>query len=283
MSEICSYRPNGWHSYNTYFHGLKNTSGIFMGSSKQQIRMRKKHISQRQHLSLLFQRRLSTYYRRWIRCHVWIGWKAQQVGQFGSWSYTHLPCINCLGSEFGGLINKKRKTGNRSDDHLFKKPSLLGLDKLAKIKKQENIRQYDQIDRGDSELSESVRGEIRRFVSLELMCLYKNCLLRHRNRDDRNDRRGILADSRDRGRRHDSPDDHRHQRRDDYDRRDRDRHRRGDRSYGRECSNRLDRDSERRRFNEPETPQFKLPSTPSRSAWDEDDEKSWRVGRKHRK
>lgn len=72
-------------------------------------------------------------------------------------------------------------------------------------------------------------------------------IFRHRDRDDRNDRRGVVAaDSRDRRRRHDSPDDSGHRYRDDR----RDRHRR-------DRHDRRDRNSERRRFNEPETPKFK--------------------------
>lgn len=62
----------------------------------------------------------------------------------------------------GGLINKKRKTEEKGDEQLFKKPSLLGLDKLAKAKRQENLRRNDHSTRSESGLTDSVRSEIRR-------------------------------------------------------------------------------------------------------------------------
>jgi pre-mRNA-splicing factor ATP-dependent RNA helicase DHX38/PRP16 len=69
------------------------------------------------------------------------------------------------GNEFGGLINKKKQnTGEKDTDHLFKKPSLLGLEKLAKAKRQENLRKNDESTRSESGLSDSVRSEIRRYV-----------------------------------------------------------------------------------------------------------------------
>lgn len=178
------------------------------------------------------------------------------------------------GNEFGGLIKRK------GDDHLFKKPSLLGLDKLAKARRQENLRRQDDSTRSESGLSDSVRSEIRRFVLIfHLFTCCLSIIFRHRDKEDRNDRRGLVADSRDRRHRHDSPDDNERRRsRDDYNRRDR--HRR-DRDSRNRYDNR-DRGSERqgKRFDEPETPQFKVPSTPSSSAWDEDDEKLWKIDKK---
>jgi hypothetical protein len=63
----------------------------------------------------------------------------------------------------GGLI-KKRNTNEKGDEHLFKKPSLLGLDKLAKARRDDYSRRNDQSARSESGLSDSVRDEIRRFV-----------------------------------------------------------------------------------------------------------------------
>lgn len=79
--------------------------------------------------------------------------------------------MDCLegttGNEFGGLINKKKKDDKGDDHSLFKKPSLLGLDKLAKAKRQDNLRRNDESARSNSGLSDSVRSEIRRFVWLK--------------------------------------------------------------------------------------------------------------------
>jgi hypothetical protein len=63
------------------------------------------------------------------------------------------------GKEFGGLIKRK---ADGDGDHEFKKPSLLGLDKLAKARRMENLRRNDESTRSETGLSDSVRGEIRR-------------------------------------------------------------------------------------------------------------------------
>ncbi|KAI6195478.1 hypothetical protein M3Y96_01235600 [Aphelenchoides besseyi] len=157
------------------------------------------------------------------------------------------------GREFGGLVTKKPK---KEEDFDFKKPSSLGLDRLSKNKRDEHRRERndDRSERGD-DLSDSVRSEIRR----------------HRDREYRDDRRGIVADSRNRRRRHDSPDDnfHKHRRQErDYERRENsykeDRRDRSERNYKRDESDR------RERFKEPVTPAFNVPNTPSSSTWDDD-------------
>lgn len=69
----------------------------------------------------------------------------------------------------GGLINSKNKSDKKDEENLFKKPSLLGLDKLARAKRQENLRRNDHSTRGESGLTDSVRSEIRRFVMIKFL------------------------------------------------------------------------------------------------------------------
>uniref|UniRef100_A0A915N590 Uncharacterized protein n=1 Tax=Meloidogyne javanica TaxID=6303 RepID=A0A915N590_MELJA len=73
------------------------------------------------------------------------------------------------GNERGGLLIRK-KENKEEDDKKFKKPSILGLDKLAKSKREltTNLRKRQVIDeeKGNETpgLSESVREEIKRYV-----------------------------------------------------------------------------------------------------------------------
>ena len=64
--------------------------------------------------------------------------------------------------QHGGLIVKKES--NHEDT--FKKPSLLGLERLAKQKKEENRRKRLMVDEGSETLgiSENTRMEISRYV-----------------------------------------------------------------------------------------------------------------------
>lgn len=61
------------------------------------------------------------------------------------------------GNEIGGLIISKKKKTN--DDHLFKKPSLFGLDKLAKAKREEKLRKHDNVEDTPG-ITQSVREKI---------------------------------------------------------------------------------------------------------------------------
>jgi len=145
------------------------------------------------------------------------------------------------GKERGGLVVKKKHHqqhhrgggDDREDDReVFKKPNSLGLEKLARAKREENLRKRRH-DEGEETLglSDSTRREISRYVE-------------EKYRDDRRDRRGVVGDVR------------RDRRDRDYDNRDRDRNgRNGD---------------ERRSFREAETPKFLVPNTPSSSQWEED-------------
>lgn len=149
----------------------------------------------------------------------------------------------------GGLMIRKKKDDNKD---AFKHPghSLLGLDKLvrSRAKKEENIRKRKD-DESPGGLSESTRRHIADYVMEKY----------------RDDRRGLVADTR----------------KGDRDRRDRDRERGRERKKmrrsvhgskekdeGREVSRRSRRSEEER---EAQTPLFKVPNTPSRSAWDDDD------------
>ncbi|KAL3094888.1 hypothetical protein niasHT_021463 [Heterodera trifolii] len=153
------------------------------------------------------------------------------------------------GTERGGLITVKKKTdtkrGNAAaaaeEEKLFKKPSLLGLDRLAKAKREEHARKRQTTETGEETpgLSDSVRREITRYV-------------RDKYRDDRDQRRGIGADSKNERAKYEDDDRHRHKRRD-----------RGDREER--------RTRDRKSFGDVETPKFKLPNTPSNSRWEEDE------------
>jgi hypothetical protein len=67
------------------------------------------------------------------------------------------------GNERGGLIVRKKKDEQGNDDSLFKKPSMLGLDKIAKAKRDENLRKRHAESTSETPgLTESVRNEIKR-------------------------------------------------------------------------------------------------------------------------
>lgn len=144
---------------------------------------------------------------------------------------------------FGGLVIRKKKT----DDDNGKKPhqenrSILGLDKLARAKKEDHLRKRSKGQETPGPgVSDSVRKGIQQFQAEKY----------------RDERRGLVADSRDRDRDRDRRD---HE--DDRDSRNRDK---------RKDPNRSDRRDEKRGRREYETPNFKVPFTPSRYGWDDDD------------
>ncbi|CAK5056730.1 unnamed protein product [Meloidogyne enterolobii] len=143
------------------------------------------------------------------------------------------------GNERGGLLIRK-KENKEEDDKNFKKPSILGLDKLAKSKREltTNLRKRQVIDeeKGNETpgLSESVREEIKRYVKEK----YKGI-----------DHRGIEADTKNKREERRSGKDY-------YDKR-----------YKRERRE----EKQKYSFRDVETPKFKLPNTPSCSTWEEDD------------
>jgi hypothetical protein len=72
------------------------------------------------------------------------------------------------GNERGGLIvmkkgKEKSAATSLDDEKLFKKPSMLGLDRLAKAKREDNLRKR-QAETGNETpgLTDSVRQEIKR-------------------------------------------------------------------------------------------------------------------------
>uniref|UniRef100_A0A915NZG7 RNA helicase n=1 Tax=Meloidogyne floridensis TaxID=298350 RepID=A0A915NZG7_9BILA len=143
------------------------------------------------------------------------------------------------GNERGGLLIRK-KENKEEDDKNFKKPSILGLDKLAKSKREltTNLRKRQVIDeeKGNETpgLSESVREEIKRYVKEK----YKGI-----------DHRGIEADTKNKKEERRSGKDY-------YEKR-----------YKRERRE----EKQKYSFKDVETPKFKLPNTPSCSTWEEDD------------
>ncbi|KAE9549300.1 hypothetical protein FO519_007481, partial [Halicephalobus sp. NKZ332] len=154
------------------------------------------------------------------------------------------------GREPGGLIIVKKDKPN--DDHLFKKPSLFGLDKLASAKREENLRKKHEVEDSPG-ISASVRHR---------MDDLKEEKYRHRQRGIHQHKEERRRRSRSRSR---SPER----------RRDRDRHRHRDRNY-----DRSERDRERRRYDHSdrrerrekqwETPKFSdVNATPSKLYWDE--------------
>ncbi|CAJ0941256.1 unnamed protein product, partial [Mesorhabditis belari] len=142
-------------------------------------------------------------------------------------------------TETGGGLILKRKADDHGDTSNKREKSHLGLDKLAAEKKKEERARHREKDETPGHLSDSVRHRIDRYKS-------------EKNRDDR---RGLEADSRDRER-------NRERSREDDNRGDR---RRGGRDYRRSSHD----DNKRYRGNYIETPTFKLPDTPNRN-WDDD-------------
>ncbi|CAK5060077.1 unnamed protein product [Meloidogyne enterolobii] len=144
------------------------------------------------------------------------------------------------GNERGGLLIRKKENKKEEDDKNFKKPSILGLDKLAKSKREltTNLRKRQVIDeeKGNETpgLSESVREEIKRYVKEK----YKGI-----------DHRGIEADTKNKKEERRSGKDY-------YEKR-----------YKRERRE----EKQKYSFRDVETPKFKLPNTPSCSTWEEDD------------
>lgn len=156
------------------------------------------------------------------------------------------------GNEAGGLIIRKK-----TSDHTFKKPSLLGLEKLAERKRRE---QSQEPTKPTSSRSEKSEGKDRRYrsyeeetpthtggVNTEAQRRLESRLKRQRlNVDDRGSRNSYRSRERDRDRR-----------------RDRDRESRG-------------RDSVRQtplRFkDEPQTPKFRTKDPTSKSNWDDDED-----------
>ncbi|CAI4230298.1 unnamed protein product [Auanema sp. JU1783] len=143
----------------------------------------------------------------------------------------------------GGLIVRRKDSDSKKHDDDHK--SMLGLDSLARIKKDESRKRRAEEDTPGSGLTASIRGKIEKF----------------KDEKYRGDKRGIVADTRKDNRYDKDKDRYR-----DRDRRDRDRDRGRDR-YDR--SERRDRDSSRRnRDRGDETPDFRVPDTPSRSTWE---------------
>ena len=72
------------------------------------------------------------------------------------------------GTERGGLIIRKKESNKETtsdEDKLFKKPSMLGLEKLAKAKREENLRKrHAETGNETPGLTDSVRQEIKRFL-----------------------------------------------------------------------------------------------------------------------
>ncbi|XGW13565.1 hypothetical protein V3C99_000129 [Haemonchus contortus] len=147
---------------------------------------------------------------------------------------------------FGGLEIRKKKSESETNE---KKPhvesrSLLGLDRLARSKKEDHLRRRDGNDTPDVGVTDSVRRGIQKY----------------KDEKYRDERRGLVADSRkrDRDRSRDKKD------------RDEDRDSRR-RREDRKGSDRSDRRDEKRKRKEYETPNFKVPFTPSRYGWNDDD------------
>lgn len=75
------------------------------------------------------------------------------------------------GNERGGLII--RRNDQTEDDKMFKKPSMLGLDRLARAKRDENLRKR-QLESGNETpgITESVRQQIKKLVLISHNNLY---------------------------------------------------------------------------------------------------------------
>ncbi|XP_065347896.1 pre-mRNA-splicing factor ATP-dependent RNA helicase PRP16 [Cloeon dipterum] len=186
--------------------------------------------------------------------------------------------------EKGGLIIKKKVKKEGSEDEDFKKPlipssgSILGLDKLAALKRQQNEEKKSAIkieqEEGDEENGKQRKADKRERhyrskyeeTPTHTGGLSKEAKERIADRQYRSQEKGIHAstkrprhEDRDRGR----------------DRRDRDKDRRRDRSERSHRSERYDRSdrSERtpRFADEPSTPKFRGAKDLSRSSWDDDD------------
>ncbi|KAK6744301.1 hypothetical protein RB195_011168 [Necator americanus] len=144
---------------------------------------------------------------------------------------------------FGGLVIRKQKSDTDKKSREESR-SILGLDKLARAKKEEHSRK-----RGDETPGAGVTDSVRRGIQKFQSEKYKD------------ERRGLAADSRKRDRDRD---------------RDRERSSRDDqrdtrnRKDDRRRSERRDRDEKRSR-KDYETPNFKVPFTPSRYGWNDDD------------
>ena len=86
------------------------------------------------------------------------------------------------GRERGGLLIRKRDNKKDEEDKNFKKPSILGLDKLAKSKREltTNLRKRqvfdEEIGNETPGLTESVREEIKRFFE-NFLKLRFNCFM----------------------------------------------------------------------------------------------------------
>uniref|UniRef100_A0A7E4VF39 RNA helicase n=1 Tax=Panagrellus redivivus TaxID=6233 RepID=A0A7E4VF39_PANRE len=164
------------------------------------------------------------------------------------------------GNEPGGLVVKKNNPDN--DDHLFKKPSLYGLELLAKAKRAENLRKKQDVEETPG-VSDSVR---------ERMDDLKNERYRDHERGLKN-RPEKRRRSRSRSR---SPDKDRRRHRDHRDR-GRDRGRDRDQDYRRHegSSSRRDRPEsshrDRRRYED--TPKMYVEGTPSKLDWDAGDKR----------
>uniref|UniRef100_A0AC34RT59 Pre-mRNA-splicing factor 38B n=1 Tax=Panagrolaimus sp. JU765 TaxID=591449 RepID=A0AC34RT59_9BILA len=173
----------------------------------------------------------------------------------------NFACLNRLegtsGQEQGGLfIPKKSKPDN--DDHLFKKPSLFGLDKLARAKKEENLRKHGSVEDTPG-ITDSVRNKIDDLKDERYRQKQRGI---HQSKEEK--RKRSKSRSRSPQRRHEK---HR-RRKDDRRDRDHDRHRDYDRS-DRHRSSRHD-DSDRRREREWETPKYDVAAaTPSKLSWDD--------------
>uniref|UniRef100_A0AC35FL85 Pre-mRNA-splicing factor ATP-dependent RNA helicase PRP16 n=1 Tax=Panagrolaimus sp. PS1159 TaxID=55785 RepID=A0AC35FL85_9BILA len=160
---------------------------------------------------------------------------------------THERLEGTTGKEKGGLILSKSATpassSSTNDDHVFKKPSMLGLDKLAKAKRDENLRKRKEEEETPG-ISESVRHRINDLKDEKYHGRQRGI---HYEKDRRKRSR-----SRSRSR---SPDRRRHRRDHDRDRRYRD----DDYSDRRE----------RRRERYLETPKVDVSDTPSKLQWED--------------
>ncbi|GMS91156.1 hypothetical protein PENTCL1PPCAC_13331, partial [Pristionchus entomophagus] len=131
----------------------------------------------------------------------------------------------------GGLIIKKKKEDDGGKKPHISTHSHLGLDALARAKREEYGRK--RAEEGEDRVTDSVRGRIDRYRS-------------DKSEKDRHKQRGLEQKSYD------------------EERRDRDKRRRS-RSRSRERSSRRGGDRDRR---EPDTPIFKVPFTPHTRSWD---------------
>ncbi|KAK6025887.1 hypothetical protein OSTOST_08198, partial [Ostertagia ostertagi] len=145
---------------------------------------------------------------------------------------------------FGGLEIRKKKSDSEKKPHAESR-SVLGLDRLARAKKEEHLRKrHEGNETPDVGVTDSVRRGIQKYQAEKY----------------RDERRGLVADSRKRDRDRD---------RDKKDRND-ERDSKGSRE-DRRGSDRSDRRDEKRKRKEYETPDFKVPFTPSRYGWNDDD------------